>query len=401
MKTTRFQELTTIAQPEMRAINRTAVLKYLRLANTASRTELSVQLKISKPTVKRIIDELVNDGWVLNLEEKEKGFRRSRDLLAIDSSGNLAIGIDLGGSHISGIVGNIGGEILYQSRIPMNCQAAEYNYEELLRFIDKLKGEAAKIKGRVLGVAVGVPGIVENKSGTVKIAPSLNWENFPLLDKLKSMIALPILLENDVNLAALGENWFGVGVGVENMVMVSIGTGIGAGIILEGRLYRGFRDSSGEIGYMLPGITYLDKKYPGFGALEGLASCKGIAEKAYKAAMQKGKNIGRETFDTEQVFTAAGSGEPWAKEIIAETIDLLSLAVANVSVIADPELIIIGGGIIGSAEQFIGPVKNRLKGVIPFIPEIAASALKSDAPLLGCVVRVFQKSVEYTVAQIM
>ena len=91
--------------------------------------------------------------------------------------------------------------------------------------------------------------------GVVKIAPSLNWLNFPLFEKLEPFFEIPVIIENDVNLAALGENWFGIGEGVNNLVMISIGTGIGSGIILDGKLHRGYRDSSGEIGYLLPGLN--------------------------------------------------------------------------------------------------------------------------------------------------
>jgi glucokinase len=400
MKEIRFQKLTTIAQTEMRAINRSAVLEYLRLAKTASRTELSTQLKISKPTVMRIIDELVADGWVLNLDEKEKGARRSRDLLALNAKNNLVIGVDLGGSHISGIVANIGGEILFQDRVPEEWETSEMNFSILVQFIREFIEKAAGMDGRILGIAVGVPGIVDSKVGMVKIAPSLNWDQMPLLEMLENEFKMPITIENDVNLAVLGENWFGVGVGVDNMVMISIGTGIGSGIILDGKLYRGFRDSSGEIGYYLPGVSYLDRKYPKFGALESQASCKGIAEKALHVLKQRGEAFDPASIDSAMVFKEAKSGTPWAQEIINETVDFLSLAIANVSVSFDPELIILGGGIIGSADQLIEPIQNRLKEVIPYIPRIEASTLRSTAPLLGCVVRVFQKCVDYTVAQV-
>ena len=279
MEKTRIHKLTTIAQSEMRAINRSAVLEYLRLAKKASRTELSVQLRISKPTAMRIIDELVADGWVVDLDQKEKGSRRSREMLALNTHNNLVIGVDLGGSHISGVIADIGGEIIHQIHVNQKWQSPTENYAILVEFIQALEVEAHKNGARTLGIAIGVPGIVDSKSGLVRIAPSLNWRDFPLLEKLQQKFSLPVIIENDVNLAALGENWFGAGVGVANMVMISIGTGIGSGIILDGKLHRGFRESSGEIGYLLPGIQYLDNQYPGFGALESLASCRASPKK--------------------------------------------------------------------------------------------------------------------------
>ncbi len=390
----------TIAQTEMRAINRSAVLEYLRLAKTASRTELAAELNISKPTVMRIVDDLVADGLVIALDEREKGAHRSRELLSLNTLNNLVIGIDLGGSHISGIVANIGGEILFQDRIPEKWVTGEENFQVLLQFLQTLQKEAEKLTAKVLGIAIGVPGIIDSKNGLVKLAPSLNWTDFPLLERLDAHFDIPVIVENDVNLAVLGENWFGIGIGVDNMVMMSIGTGIGAGIILDGKLHRGFRESSGEVGYLLPGVSFLDNQYPGFGALESLASCKGVAERAVQVLQSTNPNLDVSSVDAAMVFNAARQGKPWAQKIVAETVDFLSLAIANISVCFDPELIIIGGGISGSLDMLIEPIQKRLQNVIPFLPKIEGSALLGNAPLLGAVVRVFQKCEDYTVVHV-
>lgn len=400
MPTPNVPNFKTIAQTEMRAINRSAVLEYLRLAKTASRTELSTELMISKPTVMRIIDDLVEDGLIIPLDEREKGTHRSRELLALNTTNNLVLGIDIGGSHISGIIANIGGEILYQNRIAEKWTDSEENFLTLLHYVQELQIEAQKIPSKILGIAIGVPGIIDSVKGVVKIAPSLNWLNFPLFEKLEPFFEIPVIIENDVNLAALGENWFGIGEGVNNLVMISIGTGIGSGIILDGKLHRGYRDSSGEIGYLLPGVKYLDNQYPGFGALESLASCKGIAEKAIQYFKESSTPVDLSKVDAAMVFDAAREGQKWAINITNETIDFLSLAIANVSVCFDPELIIIGGGISGSVDMLINPILNRLKNVIPFIPRIEGSRLMNNAPLLGAVVRVFQKCEDYTVVHV-
>ncbi len=390
----------TIAQTEMRAINRSAVLEYLRLAKTASRTELAAELMISKPTVMRIVDDLIADGLILSLDEKEKGARRSRELLALNSSHNLVLGVDIGGSHLSGIIATIGGEILYQNRAAVTWSTSDANFKTIIQYINELQKEALQYSAKILGIAVGVPGIIESNTGLVTIAPSLNWSNFPLLEKLESVIDIPVIVENDVNLAVLGENWFGIGEGVNNLVMISVGTGIGAGIILDGKLHRGFRDSSGEIGYLLPGIQYLDNQYPGFGALESLASCSGITDRAVKYLKSTSSPFDLSKVDAAYVFDQARLGQTWAKNIVNETIDYLSLAIANISVCFDPELIIIGGGIAGSVDMLIEPIQKRLQNVIPIVPKIAGSLLLNNAPLLGAVVRVFQKCEDYTVVHI-
>ncbi|MDP3450301.1 MAG: ROK family transcriptional regulator [Anaerolineaceae bacterium] len=390
----------TIAQTEMRAINRSAVLEYLRLSKTASRTELSTELMISKPTVMRIVDDLLAAGVIISLDEREKGARRSRELLALNAPNNLVLGVDIGGSHISAIIATIGGEILYQNRTAVNWSSSESNYQTLIQYIKYLRKEALSFPVNILGIAIGVPGIIDSTNGVVRIAPSLNWHNFPLLEKLESALDIPVIVENDVNLAVLGENWFGIGEGVNNLVMISVGTGIGSGIILDGKLHRGFRDSSGEIGYLLPGVQYLDNQYPGFGALESLASCSGITDRAIKSLKSTATHFDISKVDTQYVFDQAREGQTWAKNIVNETVDFLSLAIANISVCFDPELIIIGGGIAGSIDMLIAPIQKRLMNVIPFVPKLEGSRLLNNAPLLGAVVRVFQKCEDYTVVHV-
>jgi predicted NBD/HSP70 family sugar kinase len=390
----------TIAQTEMRAINRSAVLEYLRLSKTASRTELSTELMISKPTVMRIVDDLLAAGLIISLDEREKGPRRSRELLALNAPNNLVLGVDIGGSHISAIIATIGGEILYQNRTAVNWSSSESNYQTLIQYIKDLRKEALSFPVNILGIAIGVPGIIDSTNGVVRIAPSLNWHNFPLLEKLESALDIPVIVENDVNLAVLGENWFGIGEGVNNLVMISVGTGIGSGIILDGKLHRGFRDSSGEIGYLLPGVQYLDNQYPGFGALESLASCSGITDRAIKSLKSTATHFDISKVDAQFVFDQAREGQTWAKNIVNETVDFLSLAIANISVCFDPELIIIGGGIAGSIDMLIAPIQKRLMNVIPFVPKLEGSRLLNNAPLLGAVVRVFQKCEDYTVVHV-
>jgi predicted NBD/HSP70 family sugar kinase len=179
--------------------------------------------------------------------------------------------------------------------------------------------------------------------------------------------------------------------------MVAIGTGIGAGIILDGKLHRGHSEASGEVGYILPGVQFLGSQYPGFGALESVASGKGIADQAARtwSRMHAGKEP--PDLDAADVFQAAREEQAWAVQVVAETVDYLSLALANLSACLDPELIILGGGIASSAGMLIEPIRRRLTGVIPRLPRIEGSQLNDQAAILGAVVRVFQNYTDYSV----
>lgn len=390
----------TIAQSEMRMINRSAVLEYFRLAHTASRTEISEYLELSRPTVMRIIDQLIEEGLVISTGKKESGKGRSRELLSLNTKENAVIGIDVGGSHISGALIDLGGTILLESYIPQQWDTPNENFTRIINFIQTLLEQSRQYNAHLLGIGIGIPGIVSSKTGEVKRAPSLGWVNFPLLKKLRPLLDMPIFIENDVSLAALGEYWFGAGVGINNIVMISIGTGIGAGIILDGKLYRGHTDSAGEIGYILPGVQYLDNQYPGFGALEKIASGKGISDRAKEVLRASQSDVDLSKVDALFVFDAAQDGNQWATQIIDETIDYLSLMIANISVSFDPELIILGGGVAGSVDMLIAPILTRLEGVIPTIPKLKVSMLKNNAPILGAVVQVFHKITDYSVIYI-
>jgi glucokinase len=387
----------TIAQAEMRNINRSAVLEYLRRVKTTSRTEIAGQLNISLPSIARIIDQLIESGLVRSTGLKEQSRGRSRDLLELNVKDNIVIGVDLGGSHISGAMVNLGGGILHEFRDSIIGGNGDENYHKLAGFLQMIITHAKKQDSRILGIAIGVPGILDSQTGIVKLAPGLAWKDYPLLQQLEQITDLPIILENDVNLATLGEHWFGAGQGVNDLVMVAVGTGIGAGIILDGKLHRGYSESSGEIGYFLPGIQFLDNQYPGFGALESVASGKGIAEQAAKKWSNFHRTQKIPEMEAADVFQAAREGQVWAAQVVAETVDYLSLALANVIVCLDPELVILGGGIAGSASMLIEPIKKRLAGVIPRLPRIEESLLNDQAAILGAVVRVFQKYTDYSV----
>ena len=383
----------------MRNINRSAVLDYLRIVKTSSRTEIADQLHLSLPSIARIIEQLIEYGLVISTGRKEQGRGRSRDLLALNVDENIVIGIDLGGSHICGGLVNLGGDILNEYRDSTIGGSAEENYQKLAAFLGMMLEQAGNLKSRILGITIGIPGILDNQAGLVKLAPGLLWKDYPLLQKLEKITDLPINLENDVNLAALGELWFGAGQGVRDLVMVAIGTGIGAGIILDGKLHRGYSDASGEIGYILPGIRFLDNQYPSFGALESVASGKGIVDQAIRKWSELHGSLKAPKMEAVDVFQAARTGETWAVDVMSETIDYLSLALANVIVCLDPELVILGGGFSGSASMLLEPIKNRLTGVIPRLPRIEKSLLKDQAAILGAVVSTFQKFTDYSVVK--
>ena len=384
----------TIAQADMRNINRSAVLEFLRQVNSTSRTEIAKQLQISMPTAMRIIDQLVEEGLVVYTGEKESSKGRSRNLLSLNTEYNLVVGINICGSQLEGCIASIGGEIHHKFTQPIVWHTAEKNFQTLVDFLQHILQTPLTSDQRILGIAIAVPGIIDETNGNVRVAPSLDWYNLPLRSRLEPLFDFPIVIENDVNLAIMGEYWFGAAKEVDNVILLMLGTGIGAGVLLDGKLHRGFHGASGEIGYLLPDIHSLNKKYPGYGALEMLTSEEGIVSRAREKCQQYGLLI-EENLSSEIVFQEARNGTKWALEVVAATVDYISMAIVNLSICFDPELILLAGNIAHASDLLLSPIQNRLNGVIPHMPHIETAKLNSQAALLGGVVLTFRKVTEY------
>lgn len=389
----------TITATEMRYINRSAILEILRLESPVSRTYLSERLNISLPTVMRIVDDLISDDLVRPLDETEWSGGRRRSLLEFAADSQTVIGVDLGGTKMYGALADLGGNILEEIHLPQHETSGEKSYIQLVQLIENLLEEAIGSGLDVRGIGVGAPGVTLHEEGIVTWAPSLDWRNYPLKKKLMDHFSLPVIVDNDVNLAVLGELWFGVGQNCQNMVLISVGTGIGAGIVIDGALYRGSHQASGEIGYLLPGINFLGKKYAGFGALEGIASGTGIAARARILMEQSGYKFEKEELTARAVFEAMSEGAEWARIVVDETIDYLAIVIGAISALFDPELIVLGGGVSRSADVLINPILERLDGAIPILPKLVASTLDRRAAVMGAVTNVLHNTGEYYIVR--
>ena len=387
----------TITASAMRDINRSAILEIIRREGPISRTGIAERLDVSLPTVMRIVDGLVLEGFVRPHGTTEWSGGRRRPLLEFNSEGFVVLGVDMGGTKMYGALSDLGGNILDEVNISQHGPTGEDSFTYLTTLIDKLLS-SNKLEGqRVRGIGVGAPGVTLHRQGIVTWAYTLHWDNFPLKAKLAERYDLPIIVDNDVNLAALGELWFGAGQNVQDMILVAIGTGIGAGVIIDGALYRGSKEASGEIGNMLPGAEFLGKNYRDFGALESVASGTGIAARARDLLGSQGSKIDLSDLTAEDVFEAGRKGEPWAWTVINETVDYLAIAIANLVSLFDPQLVVLGGGVSRSADMLITPILARLNGAIPNPPKLVVSNLGLQATVMGAITNVLHNTSNFYV----
>ena len=389
----------TIDATEMRGINRSAILELIRCNGPISRSQIAEELQVSLPTVIRIVDDLVEEELVRTTGQKEWSGGRKRSLVEFNGKEHLVLGIDLGGTKIYGAVANLAGDLLYENTYTHHQSQAEGSFIVLCEAIDHLISFAGQEGHPLRGIGIGIPGIIDPGTGIVKLAPSLDWIDFPLRQRLSERYPYPLALENDVNLAALGELWFGTEREEQDLVLISIGTGIGAGVVINGMVYSGAHHMAGEIGYLIPDRSSLDHKYPGFGAFELLASGTGIVERARQTLQGQRSAIELEALTSEEVFSASRRMEPWAVQVLGETVDYLAQAICAISLVFDPHVIILGGGVARSADLLIEPIQRRLQGVMPTVPEIKASALGYRAAVYGGIVQLLRITSNYYMLQ--
>ena len=387
----------TITAADMREINRSAILEIIRRESPIARSAIAERLDVSLPTVMRIVDELIEEGYVRPHGSTEWSGGRRRPLLEFNAESFVVIGVDMGGTKFYGAISDFGGKIIDEIDMGRHRTSSDGNYERLIELIDTLLASPKLGERRVRGIGVGAPGITLHKEGIVKWAYSLNWRDFPLKARLTEHYGLPITVDNDVNLAAMGELWFGEGQNIQNMILIVSGAGIGAGIILDGALYRGGSEASGEIGHFIPGRNFLGKNYQDFGALEGVASGTGIVERARASLKSRRAAKELELLTADDVFLAARQGQAWAKSIIDETVDYFAIAVANLAVSFDPQLIVLGGSVSPFADLLIKPILGRLEGAIPTPPKLVISKLGLRAGVMGAITNVLHNTSNFYV----
>ena len=198
-----------------------------------------------------------------------------------------------------------------------------------------------------------------------------------------------------MNLAALGELEFGVGQNCSNLVLVIIGSGIGAGIIIDGGIYRGSHLTAGEIGFLLPDRSFLGSHREGYGVLESIASGASIADQARKALSKKLSEEELGAITAEYVFDAYRHGAGWSKPIIQDAIAHYSQMLATLSVCFDPDLIILSGGVSKSADLLIDPMIKNIEGLVPIIPILKVSSLGHYATIMGAIMEILYNTSDF------
>mgnify|MGYP000855441932 CR=1 FL=1 len=283
------------------------------------------------------------------------------------------IGVDLGGTNI--VVGALpfeGGEVHALRSLPTEAvRGAKFVVDRIIAMIEAAIEEVTADGGTredVAGIGIGSPGPLDRKTGTVINTPNLGWRNFPLRDLIANAVGLPATLDNDANCATYGEWWLGAGRNVNTLVGLTLGTGIGGGIVLNGEIFHGVSDAAGEIGHMTIDSTGRKCKCGNYGCLEAYASGPAIAARAVEGIEAGAASVlpelvrGRlEDISAATVYEGAVLGDPYANEVIKETAKFLGAGIANIINVLNPEMVVIAGGVTRAGDHLFEPVRAEVR----------------------------------------
>jgi glucokinase len=314
----------------------------------------------------------------------------------------FVIGVDLGGTKISVGAMTVDGstQLAERTEATLAAEGADAVVARIVSMIESTIAGVTKETGAsrkdILGVGIGSPGPLDRERGLVITTPNLGWHNFPLRDRVSGATGLNATLDNDANCATLGEWWIGAARGARNVVGMTIGTGIGGGLILDGKLYHGSSDVAGEIGHTSIDSTGRRCKCGNYGCLEAYASGPATADRAREAlaggedsllvAMVDGD---LEKLTAVNVYDAAKQGDGVAQEIVRETARFIGTGLANLLNIFNPDVVVLAGGVAQAGDELFAPVRAevRRRAFKPAVEacRIVPGTLQGTAGVVGAV----------------
>lgn len=311
--------------------------------------------------------------------------------------GRAVIGVDLGGTNLRTALLNSGGDILVKTKEATQVLQGWKNVIARIKDTISRQRDAANEHGlEVAAIGVGAPGIIQMERGVVVKSPNFpDWNNVPLKAELEKALQIPVFLENDANAAALGEQWRGAARGINTMLLLTLGTGVGGGIVLNNKIFHGADGMAGEIGHM----TLVPDGRPcscgNTGCLEMYASARGILQ-SYQEECGKGSTTGLfQDLTAERIYQAAQDGDPIAQRVMKDMGRMLGIGLASLINIFNPEMIVLAGGVKDAWELFIDAAREEILKRAFTGParraRIVPSLLGDDAGMTGAAALAFQK----------
>ncbi|MVA69482.1 ROK family protein [Agrobacterium vitis] len=369
--------LWTSTPPMLRQISVRAAMDILLHQGPTSRADLAKKTGLSKQTMSEVIRTLETAGWVRVKGIVSGKVGRSAVTYEVAPDAGFVIGMDIGATTIRVAIADIAGTIVHE----VEKSAGEHGGEALLAHVSGIVEASLKkarvSRSKVLLAAVAMPGVIDPETGRLSLAPNLSEiGSLDVIKALQGIFRCDVIIENDVNAAVIGESWKGSGIGLDSVAFVSLGTGIGLGVLFNGKLMRGAKGAAGEIGYLPFGADPYNSESLERGALECAIGARGILER-YGSPADDGMTV-------RDILEAAEKGDAKALATVQETARLAALLVVSVHAMLDPGKIILGGN-VGRNPLMVRMVKEALATSTRSSISLEASTLASRATLVGAV----------------
>lgn len=366
----------------IRERNLHALIAALGDRTAASRGDLALATGLSKPTVGSGVRTLADAGLVREFGRTTGRRGPSASLYELVPDSVRVLGVDLGARYTRGVLANLHSETLDEVTIRLDSAHVGSVLSSLRELRDRLVPARAAVEIAV----VGSPGVVDPATGRIGSAPNLEgWEGVVAERVISDTLGVPALVENDVNLAALGEQAEGAGRGIDSFAYLAVGSGLGAGLVLGGQLHRGARGGAGEVGYLPVDDEprAVDAAAHG-GAMEDRLSSRALLRLAADLAPSTETTL-TPPFELPAVFEAARAGDPLGRAVVTAAAHRLAVCVAGIAAIVDVELVLIGGGIGSNQDLLLPEARPAVARLLPVAPRLAPAALGDRAVRRGAV----------------
>ncbi len=362
----------------IREINERRALEVLRSSGALHAAEIARLIGLSRPTTSDILRGLVDSGLVQEYLPGEDDSKRAKSVYEAVSDIKVSLGIDIGSRYIRASVGDLNLKALSNVSIPVEANSLKAITEYIHQAVDGALKEAGYKLKDVAAICVGTPGVINQESGVVSIAGTIaSLDGVNLAELIKNEFKIKPTVENDINVLTVAEQSAGHGQNCENFCVLSVGSGLGSGLVLNGKLHRGHHGAAGEVFYVPfgdPHDTHRSATNP---------SGDRIAEIARNLAKKYKDSVLAEPYSTIDILQAAKEGDALGKAVIEQEAQRIALYIAAVSAITDVELIVLSGGIGRQAEFFLAPIKKLVSEIVPFPPKIEVSKLGDNGILIG------------------
>lgn len=354
----------------IRALNRSILLNTIKNDGPIGRAELARQTGLSPATVTAITAELIEDDLVFEKAPGDSSGGRRPILLALNPHGGYVIGVKLTEQQAIGALTDLEATVLERAVLPLPDRSPESAVNVIAALAYDLLQRGGAVPHKLLGIGLGMAGIVDFEQGVLRHSPFFDWPETPLCAQVQARLRVPAFMDNDVNTLTMAEKWFGQGQGVDDFLTITVGRGIGLGIVVGGRFYRGAGGGAGEFGHtvMVPDgpLCECGKR----GCLEAFVGDPGLlraAQEAYEAG-----TLPRPAADIEELLSWARQGQPAAVEIYRQAGQVLGRGIANLINLLNPGLIILGGEGVRAGELLFAPMRAEIE--LYGMPELVQDA---------------------------